>query len=71
MAQVGPCWRQDGDLVLNLVLLGSILRGFGVDLGAFSHLGRIAKIVKNKGFLYVFRYYGGLEWLLKASWALF
>ena len=57
--------------MLNLSLFGSILGGFGVDSGAFSHMGRIAKIVKNLRFFYVFRYSGGLEWLLEASWALF
>ena len=57
--------------MLNLVLLGSIFGRFGVDLGAFSHMGRIAKIVKNLRFFEVFRYSGGLEWLVEASWALF
>ena len=57
--------------MLNFVLLGSILCRFGVDLGAFSHMGRIVKIVKNLRFFEVFRYSGGLEWLLEASWALF
>ena len=57
--------------MLNLALLGSIFGRFGVDLGAFSHMGRIAKIVKNLRFFEVFRYSGGLEWLVEASWALF
>ena len=57
--------------MLNLALLGSIWDRFGVDVGAFSHMGRIAKIVKILRFLKVFRYSGGLEWLVEASWALF
>ena len=57
--------------MLNFALLGSILSGFGVDLGAFSHMGRIAKIVKNLRFFDVFRYSGGLEWFVELSWALF
>ena len=57
--------------MLNLPLLGSIFGRFGVDLGALSHTGRIAKIVKNLRFFEVFRYSGGLEWLVEASWALF
>ena len=36
--------------MLNLALFGSILGRFGVDLGAFSHMGRIAKIVQNLRF---------------------
>ena len=47
-AQVGPCWRYDGDLRLNMEVLGSILGRFGVDLGAFWHMGRIAKIAKKR-----------------------
>ena len=58
-------------MVLNLALLGSILGRFDVDLGAFSHIGRIAKIVKNLRSFEDFRYSGGLEWLVEASWALF
>ena len=61
-------WRLGG---LNLEVLGSILGRFGVDLGAFWHMGRIAKIVKDLRFFEVFRYSGGLEWLVEASWALF
>ena len=57
--------------MLNLSLFGSILGGFGVDLETFSHMGRIAKIVKNLSFFVVFRYSGGLGWLVEASWALF
>jgi len=44
---------------------------FGVDLEAFLHMGRIAKIVKNLRFFDVFRYSGGLEWFVELSWALF
>ena len=56
--------------MLNLTLLGSILGRFGIDLGAFSHMGRIVKILKNLMFFEVFRYSGGFEGLVEASWAL-
>ena len=46
-AQVGPCWRQDDDLGLNLEVWGSFLGRFGIDLGPFCHMGRIAKIAKK------------------------
>ena len=57
--------------MLDLELLEWIFGRFLVDLGAFSHMGRIAKIVKNLRFFEVFRYSGGLEWLVEASWVLF
>ena len=57
--------------MLNLALFGSILGRFGVDLVAFSHMGRIAKIVKNLRFFEFFCYSGGLEWFVELSWALF
>ena len=56
--------------MLNLALLGSILGRFGVDFNAFSHIGRIAKMIKNQVFL-GFWNSGGVEWLLELSWALF
>ena len=46
-------------------VLGSILARFGVDLGAFSHMGRIAKIIKNRVFLWFFVILGGWSGLLK------
>ena len=50
---------------------GSIFDRFGVDLGAFWHMDRMAKIAKKKVLFNVFCYSGRFGWLVQASWALF
>ena len=49
-AKVETCWREDGDQVLNLTLLGQFGVDFGTIVGSFRDMGRIMKVMKNLRF---------------------
>ena len=70
-AKVETCWREDGDQVLNLTLLGQFGVDFGTILGSFRDMGRIMKVMKNLRFFDVFCYSALLARPANASCELF
>ena len=60
-------WRLGGQFGAFGVDFGSIWRRFGSILAHGSDSKNNEKLM----FFQVFRYSGGLEWLIEASWALF
>ena len=55
--------------MLNLVVLGSILASIWRRFGVLLAHGSDSENSENLRFLMVFCYFGGLGWLVEASWA--
>ena len=51
-AEAGPCWRQDGDLVLSLTAFGLVLARFGIGLGSILAISSESKGIEKP---YVFK----------------